>query len=202
MSTTCTVWLTSVSLLLAAGSGCGDAEPAPPSRAIAAAATTDPTIAAGEPILQLWKDAIYLLDSKPSLMFALWADGTTVHHVNGRMYRGQLRPSELEALQQTFRNAGLFDVPADVLWVGPDAGSWTIVARDGDRRVRLTYDSGYDGADVLNQIDPTASPSPAEVNAFLRRWHGTINAIHAVTPERLERIKGDIRLGYPVTRPH
>ena len=117
--------------------------PVAPSKAPSTAPTTLP---AGEPLLQVWSDGIYLLHSEPSPWFILWEDGTMFRRLNGRLYRAQLPPAEVARLVRAVREAGLFNPPTYVMIVRPDAGSQTIGARDGVRRVRLTYDGIYDGA--------------------------------------------------------
>jgi hypothetical protein len=183
-------FLTAAAWACAAGTGPDSGDNRPIS-------STRPSTSPDDPVIALWNDGVHLLNIKPFLLFAAWADGRIVRQQRyGVYYTGKVPPAEVEALMTKVRDHGLFDPPLDRGWVVPDGPSQTIIARHRGRSVRLSHDSGYDWS-RLNEIGPNASPSRKKMEDFLTMWIRAQVAMDEVAPDRLDRIKGDS----PLTRP-
>jgi hypothetical protein len=71
--------------------------------------------------------------------------------------------------------------------VFPDGPAQTFAATMGNQYVLLTHDGAFDSARAA-AIGPQASPSRADVEAFMTMWSRVLAAADDLAPERLERM--------------
>ena len=171
--------------------GCA-AEPGPAPAGPAGGASAAPATRPDEPCIVHWNDGVHLLNIKPSVLFAAWADGRVVRRVpGGPHYTGTVTAAQVEALMEKVEAHRLFDPPLKHGYVVPDGPSETIVAHYKGRSIRLSHDGTFE----WRKFD--GSPPSADEEAFIRMWARVYSAINDVWPDRMERVKADSPLTQP-----
>ena len=146
----------------------------------------------GDPVVALWDCGIYLLGVKPSILFAVWADGTVVRAAEGRLMVGKVKPDAVAKLLTEIERSGFRNPHLESGILHPDGPV---------ERLSVTFDGKaaqlfYDGSTDFNDLGPDAIPSRAQLEAFVRMWREVQVAIADVKPAEVTELRGDLAPTY------
>lgn len=147
------------------------------------------------PLLAYWDGGVYLLNIPPTLVVAVWDDGTIEARRDGQFLMGIVSPAEVAALTQVVKESGFCDEGLLTTVLVPDGPTLAITIATADCRVTRFYHGRDDWA--LDGLTQTSVPSRREVERFIAAWKRMRQAIDTLAPAATTPRPGATRLQYP-----
>ncbi len=151
------------------------------------------------PVVTFWENGDFRQGRAPTILFAIWRDGSVLRRVSGRLYIGKVTTLEEKQLIDSLEVAGLEQSPISTGAIYPDGPSYLLWAYLNGQEIALTHDTNFAWQD-LEQLAPAGSPGRLQLEAFIEMWGRALTALDDVWPKQLEQVTFVPGLLYPASR--